>query len=352
MNTDIATVRKGEELNEKKLLEFLNSRLGPGNSLQISQFPAGSSNLTYLISYAGSDYVLRRPPFGNTVNKAHDMQREYSVLSRLSAVYPPAPKPIFLCSDPAVIGTEFFLMERRKGLILRGDLPQGGNPTHGTHREICRGFIESLVRLHSIDPVAAELDSIGHPKGYVRRQVGGWTDRYTAARTDEWPGLERSIDWMLCNIPVETGRASVIHNDYKFDNVMLDPIDLTKLTTVLDWEMATIGDPMMDLGTTLAYWMSPDAGQAMMNMPFNPQILMQDVSRAELVEMYSEASGRDIGSILFYYVFGTVKVAVIAQQIFARYKKGHTSDLRFASFNKFVCALGNIASHAIDTGKI
>ena len=180
----------------------------------------------------------------------------------------------------------------------------------------------------------------------------GWTDRYSAARTDEWPGLERSIQWLLGNVPAETGRASVIHNDYKFDNIMLDPQDLTKVTTVLDWEMATIGDPLMDLGTTLAYWMSPDTGDAMMSMPFNPRALMENVSRSELVHMYSEASGSNTGNMLFYYVFGTVKVAVIAQQIFARYRKGHTSDHRFASFDKFVGALGNIASRAIDTGKI
>ncbi|MEQ1923140.1 MAG: phosphotransferase family protein, partial [Pyrinomonadaceae bacterium] len=187
--------------------------------------------------------------------------------------------------------------------------------------------------------------------GYVRRQVEGWTKRYFAAKTDEHAELETAIAWLNDNIPTDSG-ASLVHNDYKFDNVILDPDDLTKITAVLDWEMVTVGDPLMDLGTTLGYWMSREVGDELLNMPFNPRVLMENITRQELVEMYAAASGRDVSNILFYYVFGTFKIAVIAQQIYARYVKGFTQDKRFASFDRFVAALGQIAGLGIQNRQI
>jgi aminoglycoside phosphotransferase (APT) family kinase protein len=216
---------------------------------------------------------------------------------------------------------------------------------------IAQTFINNLAHLHSLDYKSAGLADVGKPEGYCRRQVEGWTKRYFAAETQKHKELESAIEWLNANIPNELG-ASIIHNDYKFDNVMLDPEDLTKITAVLDWEMVTVGDPLMDLGTTLGYWMSGDAGEEMLNMSFNPRVLMENISRQDLVEMYAEASARELPDMLFYYVFGTFKIAVIAQQIYARFAKELTRDERFASFDLFVFALGRIAANAIDRGTI
>jgi aminoglycoside phosphotransferase (APT) family kinase protein len=391
--TETKPVRPGEEIDIERLSAFLGQALDIAtDEIDVEQFPAGSSNLTYLIRLERArEYVLRRPPLGNTVRSAHDMKREFDVLSKLSAVYAPAPKPLLYSSDPDIIGPEFYLMERRHGLIIRGKIPgtqSVGGPHDGVggphdgvssphvsmgdsdseigsletakrHLEtsqvfrlkVCKGFIGNLADLHSLDTKTAGLENLGRIDGYNRRQVEGWTKRYFAARTDDWDALEKAIRWLNENIPSESA-GSLVHNDYKFDNVMLAPNDLTRITAVLDWEMATIGDPLMDLGTTLGYWMSGDAGDELLNMPFNPRVLMENVSRQELVDMYSESLGRKIPDMLFYYVFGTFKIAAIAQQIYARYVKGFTKDGRFAGFGHFVAALGRIAQNAIIAKKI
>ena len=345
-------VRPGEELDVERLRAFLSSKADLASGpIAVEQFPAGSSNLTYLVRIGEDEYVLRRPPFGNTVKTAHDMGREFQVLVKLSAVYPAAPKPLIFCDDASVIGSEFYLMERRKGLIIRGQSPKELEGSPNLQRRVCENFIQNLVDLHSLDYEAAGLGNLGHPEGYVSRQVQGWTKRYFAAKTDEWPNLEKTIGWLNQNIPTESG-AALVHNDYKFDNIMLDLNDLTRITAVLDWEMVTIGDPLMDLGTTLGYWMSSDAGDEMLNMPFNPRVLMENISSQELVEMYARSSDRDVSNILYYYAFGTFKIAVIAQQIYARFVKGFTTDQRFTRFNLFVASLGKIAWHAVQTKQI
>ena len=372
---ETASMRTGEEIDTASLWRYLRDRLeNAEGEIDVEQFPAGSSNLTYLVRVGTAEYVLRRPPFGNTVKSAHDMRREFETLSKLSTVYEPAPKPLLFCDDQSIIGSEFYLMERRHGLIIRGeitqarasarailglDLESGPKPitvadlhaSQQARERVCRSFIQNLADLHSLDYDAAGLADLGHPEGYNRRQVEGWTKRYFAAKTHEWDALEGSIKWLNENILEESGTA-LIHNDYKFDNVMLDPEDLRHITAVLDWEMVTIGDPLMDLGTTLGYWMSPDSGDELLSMPFNPRVLMENISRKQLVEIYSEAVGRDLPNVLFYYVFGTFKIAVIAQQIYARYVKGYTQDKRFARFDRFVAALGTIAERAISSGRI
>lgn len=343
-------IRPGEELDVNRLANYLESN-GVTGEIDIEQFPAGSSNLSYLAKIGEDEYVLRRPPFGNTVKSAHDMRREFNVLSKLSAVYKPAPKPLLFCNDESVIGSEFYLMERRNGLIIRGRSPSELEKSPQLQQEVCKSFIQNLADLHGLDYKEAGLGDLGKPEGYARRQVEGWTKRYFAAKTDEWQELENAIVWLNENIPAESG-ASLVHNDYKFDNIMLDPDDLTRITAVLDWEMVTIGDPLMDLGTTLGYWMSKEAGEEMLNMPFNPRVLMENITRQELAEMYAAASGRDSSNILFYYVFGTFKIAAICQQIYARFVKGFTRDERFAGFNTFVAALGRIAAKALERGAI
>lgn len=352
MSDETRPIRTGEELDAERLRAFLSERFATHHSdLVIEQFPAGSSNLTYLIRTGEDEYVLRRSPFGNTVKTAHDMRREFDVLSKLSDVYAPAPKPLLFCGDESVIGSEFYLMDRRKGLIIRGRSPESLETWAALQRTVCRSFIQNLADLHKLDYKAAGLGGLGKPAGYNRRQVEGWSKRYFAAKTHELPELERVIVWLNDYIPPESGSA-LIHNDYKFDNIMLDPNDLARVTAVLDWEMVTVGDPMMDLGTTLGYWMSPDAGEELLNMPFNPRVLMENVSRDDLIQMYAEASGRDVSNILFYYVFGTFKIAVIAQQIYARYANGFTRDPRFASFHRFVAELGAIAKLTLSRGTI
>ncbi len=357
MNPETVAVRSGEEIDVAQLANYLrSSSVNSGGDVVVKQFPAGSSNLTYLIRFGDAEYVLRRPPFGNTVKSAHDMCREFNVLSKLSAVYQPAPKPLLFCDDESAIGSEFYLMERRNGLIIRGHIGQNHlrervGSSQEYRLEVCKSFIQNLAGLHALDYAAAGLGDLGKPEGYARRQVEGWTKRYFAAKTDEHTELETAIAWLNDNILADSG-ASLVHNDYKFDNVMLDPDDLTSITAVLDWEMVTVGDPLMDLGTTLGYWMSREVGDELLNMPFNPRVLMENITRQELVEMYAAASGRDVSNILFYYVFGTFKIAVIAQQIYARYVKGFTQDKRFANFDKFVAALGKIAACALQKSSI
>jgi len=358
--SDSKPIRKGEEIDEIKLGKYLSSKLPKiKGEIEISQFPAGASNLTYCVKVGSEEFVLRRPPFGNKVKSAHDMSREFNVLSKLSKVYQPAPKPIIYCDDEDIIGSEFYLMERRKGLVIRGVLSEppalvGGltlEKSQDYRQKVCESFITNLANLHSLDYKAAGLGDLGKPVGYTKRQVEGWTKRYSAAKTDEHPALEKAIKWLNENIP-ENDPPGLVHNDYKFDNVMLNPEDLTEIVAVLDWEMTTIGSPLMDFGTTLAYWMSKEAGEEMLSMPFNPRVLMENVCREELVQMYAEKSGRDVSNIVYYYVFGTFKVAVIAQQIYYRYVKGFTKDKRFADFGFFVKKLGTIANFSISKANI
>ena len=349
--TDTRPPRIGEEIDEIRLADYLVERgFTPGGDLTIEQFLAGSSNLTYLVRIGVKEYVLRRPPFGNTVSTAHDMRREFEVLSKLSAVYPPAPRPLIFSDDESIIGSEFYLMERRHGLIISGS--SGAeilNDPDGLRERVCRSFIKNLAELHAIDYKAAGLGGLGRPEGYPRRQVEGWTKRYFASKTHQLPDIEKVMEWLNENIPDAWG-ASLIHNDYKFDNVMLDPDDPTRITAVLDWEMVTAGDPLMDLGTTLGYWMSPDTGMELMDMPFNPRVLMEKVSGSDLLGMYEEVSGRKLPDMTFYYVFGTFKIAVIAQQIYARFSAGKTSDRRFQHFDRFVAQLASIAVNTIQAG--
>lgn len=354
--SDTKPIRHGEELDAKNLQTFLREKLDVKiGEIEISQFPGGSSNLTYCVKIGADEYVLRRPPFGNQVKSAHDMSREFNVLSKLSAVYKPAPKPLIYCDDEMIIGSEFYLMERRNGLIIRGAMSEPSALADGLtletsqhlRKKVVESFIENLANLHALNYKKIGLENLGKPEGYAERQVTGWTKRYFNAKTDEHFELETAIEWLGGNIPISNG-ASLIHNDYKFDNIMLNPNDLTEIVAVLDWEMTTIGEPLMDLGSSLAYWMSKENGEAMLLMPFNPRVLMENISRQELVEIYEEKSGKKVSDIVFYYVFGTFKLAVIAQQIYFRYAKGFTKDERFATFNYFVNSLGKIALNAIE----
>ena len=346
-------VRHGEEIDAAALGAWLAGHLPAtdGAALTVEQFPGGHSNLTYLLRMGDRELVLRRPPFGSQVKTAHDMGREYRVLSRLWTVYPKAPRALVLCDDPAVIGAPFYLMERKTGIVLRHQkAPAGSDLGPEQMRRISEAAVDGLAELHAVDYEAAGLSDLGRPAGYVERQVSGWTERWRGSRTDDVPDVDRAAAWLADHLPGETG-AALLHNDYKYDNLVLTP-DLGSIDAVLDWEMATIGDPLMDLGTSLGYWIDPDDDLALRTLPAGPTTLPGNLSRSEVVERYAAASGRDVSGILFYYVFGLLKIAVIAQQIYYRYKRGLTSDERFAAMIGAVRLLGRTAGQAIDKGRI
>lgn len=343
--TKESKIREGEGFNESALTEYLQRVLPDGcQTLETSQFVGGASNLTYLLKTENAELVLRRPPFGNQVKSAHDMRREFDVLSALNGNFSASPKPIHFCSDESVIGSEFYLMERVKGQVIRNEWPF--EETRESLENSARSFVKTLAELHSLDWKSIGLEEFGKPEGYVERQVKGWSKRYFKAKTDEWPDIEKVIEWLNERIPPET-EGVLVHNDYKYDNVVFEEGSSENVVAVLDWEMSTIGSPLMDLGTTLGYWMSKDAGEELLSMPFNPRILMENISRDELVSIYAEASRREVGDINYYYIFGTLKIAVIAQQIYYRYAKGFTKDKRFSVFNRFVGALGGIAANSL-----
>lgn len=346
-------IRSGEALDVVRLQKYLLANLpGSNGQITIEQFPSGYSNLTYLLKLGDQELVLRRPPFGNQVKSAHDMSREFRVLSALCEVFPPAPRPLVFCEDDDVIGAEFYVMERRTGVILRkAEPPVELSSSPQTVRKLCESLVDCMVELHQVDYEAAGLAELGRPDGYIERQVHGWIKRYDKSKTDDVKVIDMLGEWLAANIPLE-GKPSLIHNDYKHDNVMLDPHDLTRIVAVLDWEMATIGDPLMDLGTTLAYWIGPDDPVAMRQGSFGPTYLDGSFSRQEFADRYSQKMGIDISNILFHYCFGLYKLAVIVQQIYARYVRGATTDQRFANLNQAVQGLGAIGLTAISNGKI
>jgi len=345
-------IREGEELDIPKLKTYLKDTLGAFDGpLTVEQFRQGHSNLTYLVHAGTRDFVLRRPPFSSKVKSAHDMSREYTVLSHINPIYPPAPKPIAYCEDQSIIGADFYLMERIKGAILRGKQPKDLEVAPETPRACCESFVDNLVALHSLDYKAAGLGDLYRPGHYCERQVIGWSDRYEGSKTDDIPDIDRTAAWLKERIPPDSGTV-LIHNDYKFDNIVLDPSNLSRIIGVLDWEMSTIGDPLMDLGTSLGYWIEANDPDEMKLAQCFLTCAPTSMTRLELAQRYAEKTGLDVSNILFYYVFSLLKIAVIVQQIYYRYKMGHTKDDRFAPLIFFVGALGKIATNAIDTGQV
>jgi aminoglycoside phosphotransferase (APT) family kinase protein len=345
-------VRPGEELDTVRLAAFLRAAIpGAAGELTVAQFPRGYSNLTYLLRLGEQELVLRRPPFGANIKSAHDMGRERRILGALAEATPrfAAPRPLTSSEDPAIIGAPFYVMERVRGIILRTQPPAGLDLTAELMAGMCAALVGGLADLHRLDYAAAGLGDLGRPEGYVARQVDGWARRYAAARSASLPDLERAIGWLPAHLPA-AGPAALIHNDYKYDNLVFDQADPTRVAAVLDWEMATIGDPLMDLGTTLAYWAEPGDPQALREFGLTSR--PGNLNRQALVEAYAAHSGRDLGDVRFYYVFGLVKLAVIIQQIYARYLAGHTSDRRFAGLDRLVGACAEMAVRAIDRGRI
>ena len=341
-----APPRPGEQLDLARLEAWLAE--GP---VECEQFLAGHSNLTYLIRASGNEYVLRRPPFGTQVKSAHDMGREYRVLSHLHAVYPLAPHPLRYCEDLSVLGAPFYLMGRLPGIVIRKELPEALAASPAECRRLSHALVDNLAALHGLDLEAAGLADFGKPQGYVRRQIEGWSKRWREAQTEEVPAMNEAAQWLAVRLPTESG-AALIHNDYKLDNILVDPADPARLTGLLDWEMATVGDPLMDLGTALSYWIEASDPPAFQQLRFSPTIAPGFISRREYVERYAERRGRPVPDPVYYYVYGLFKLAVILQQIYYRYAHGHTQDARFAPLGEVAKGLGRQACEAIAAGRI
>lgn len=342
-NTDSAPVRTGEELNVDALRTYLNAALGSeGSSLEIRQFPGGHSNLTYLIRYGSSEFVLRRPPVGPVAPTAHDMPREYKLLEAVHPLFPLAPKPIVLCEDLNVIGVPFYLMERRRGVIIRSSVPLSIGDNSSVRRRVSEAVVETLVKLHAVEIQSSGIVHLGKPIGFVGRQVDGWAKRWERSKTGELPQMEEVIQWLRERLPVEDGEdASIVHNDFKLDNVMLDEQEPTRVVAVLDWEMSTVGDPLIDVGLFLAYWtMKGTEGTSSLRAITNGPGWL---TREEIIDLYEKATGRDLSRIVFYETFARFKVAVVIQQIYFRYVRGQTRDERFANLDVMVKQLAQDA---------
>jgi len=345
-----APVREGEALDVAQLGNYLKDKIPQWDSdLILKQFPSGYSNLTYMLKAGNQEYVLRRPPFGANIKSAHDMKREFEMLSSIKNQYPKVPNPVLYCGDESIIGADFYLMERVNGLILRTQPPKGIDLTQNLMESLSKALIDNLVELHNIDVTKDAFAKIGKPEGYIKRQVEGWIKRYEKAATEEIKDMEFLAEWMPVNMPKE-GKPALIHNDYKYDNVVFEPKALPEIAAVLDWEMATVGEPLMDLGTTLAYWADQDTHPAL--KAFSLTALPGNLNRQQLAERYAELSGRDISNIVFFYAYASYKVAVICQQIFARFKKGLTKDQRFAALIHLVKACAYNAKQAIQFNRI
>ncbi|MBM7631378.1 phosphotransferase family protein [Geomicrobium sediminis] len=332
-------VRSGEELNEDAIVSFLRKSLPEfpqDETLTIRQFPAGASNLTYLLESDSFEAVLRRPPFGPLPAKGHDMLREHNLLKALSPKFPYAPRPLVLGEGTDVMDVTFYVMERKHGIVLDSKDSEIV-PSREEANRVSERFIDLLAELHQVDPTTGGLEKFGHPEGFTKRQVEGWLKRYEKAKTEDVPGFEELRAWMIREIPPD-GEATVIHNDFKLNNMLFSE-GYEQVNAVVDWEMATIGDPLFDLGVALGYWAEP-------NDPPGIRAGFQSVTthdgfynRRDLIERYAKKTGRNLDHIHFYQVFAHFKLAVIVQQIYYRWKKGQTQDARFKVYGDMATEL-------------
>jgi aminoglycoside phosphotransferase (APT) family kinase protein len=343
LTAETAPIRADEGFDVPSLERYLAGRLPAGSGpVVVEQFPGGHSNLTYLLRYPDAEYVMRRPPLGPVAPRAHDMRREFRVLDGLWAVFPPAPRPFHLCQDPSVIGAPFYVMERRRGLIVRRDEPPGLRSNPPTRRRLSEAMVDTMVALHAVDYERAGLGDLGRPERFVERQVRGWAERWERALDREIPAIAEVAAWLGTRVP-KPAAATLVHGDFKLDNVMLDPAHPARIVAVLDWEMCTTGDPLVDLGLLLCYWPEPGdppaRREAISPVTCEPGYL----PRSDLIARYAARTGTDVARIAFYEVFALYKIAVVIQQIYIRWKRGQTRDQRFASFGPRVEALGGVA---------
>lgn len=347
-DSDLIPIREGEDFDHDTLHAYLRGRIeGSDRPLTIRQFGGGHANLTYLLRFGGDggtvEYVLRRPPLGPVAASAHDMGREYRALSVLYRYFPPAPRAYLYCEDAAVIGAPFFVMERKHGVVVRRVVPEifggGGDPV--ANRKLSEGVVDALVAFHAVDPVASGLDKLGKPEGFIERQVKGWTARYERSKTSEVAIVDELARWLQDTLPPST-TPTLLHNDWRLDNMAVAEDDPGRCVAVYDWDMCTVGDPLADLGPLLAVWF--ETGEDFAGLAPMPSQTPGFMTREEAVRRYAERSGRDVSRIGWYFVFGTFKVGVVLQQIFHRYCIGTTKDERFAMFGTVAEALFQLAA--------
>ncbi len=353
LSFDTAPIRPGEGFNFAALEDYLRLHL-PEECLPeperersrfaVEQFPGGHSNLTYLIRFGSREFVLRRPPFGPVAPTAHDMPREYRVLSLVHPVFHLAPKPFFLCEDESVIGAPFYLMERRQGIVVRRDIPPQIGDDLEVRRQVSKSLIDTLADLHAVDVLSTGVHQIGKPSGFLERQIRGWRGRWDRSKTSDVPEVDAVTQWLLERIP-GSPEVTLVHNDFKLDNIMLDCEDPTRVVAILDWEMCTVGDPLVDLGLLLCYWPESNDPDARRESISAVTTLPGWMKREELVRCYAARTGRDVSMIHYYEAFAIFKVAVVVQQIYFRYERGQTQDARFADFGRRAVGLLEIAWH-------
>jgi len=342
-------IRSGEDLDQEHLETWLKDTLpGLDGPLTLQQFPSGHSNLTYLIRVGKQEMVLRRPPFGTKPKNAHDMTREYNILKALKPVFSYVPEPLAHCDVDEVMGCPFYVMERFQGIILRREIPQQLNLSPDQIRRLFEKHVEIQYELHALDYEKIGMGEMGRPTGYVQRQVSGWSKRYRNARTPDAPEYEQIMAWLDAHMPEDSPNSGIIHNDFKFDNLVLDPQDPLTIKGVLDWEMTTIGDPLMDLGCTLGYWVEKDDPPEYQAMRTLPTHVDGALTRKEMVAHYEKISGRAIDHMNFYHCFGLFRLAVIAQQIYYRFYHGQTQDPRFKHLIHAVKILEKAAEKAMN----
>lgn len=353
VNGETIAVRSGEGFDFQKVEQCLRANIqGLSNdALSVRQFPSGASNLTYLLKIGTWEGVLRRPPMGPVAPKAHDMERESSLLQRIHPVFSLAPRPYFFCNDLTVMGVPFYVMERRTGVVVNDRFPPETPSTPELALRLSHTVVETLAQIHGIDWNAAGLASFGYPEGFLARQVKSWIERYYRAQTDEIAQVEPLTRWLVAHIPTSPA-PTVIHNDFKLNNMLLACTDLAQATAVLDWEMATIGDPLFDLAVSLSYWVRPEDPEELRIVLPNVTTLPGFISRTEFMELYAQKSGRDLSSMHFYMVFAYFKLAVIIQQIYVRWKRGQTQDERFAAFGDRTRSLIIHAYQLVERGRL
>ena len=350
-SSDTKPVRASEQLDwgalanyvREKLAVVLGQRFDAGAPMTVEQFPGGHSNLTYLLRFGDQEFVMRRPPFGPVPPKAHDMAREYRILAAVHPVFPLAPQPYVLCEDASVIGSTFYIMERRHGLVVRYDEPPELADQPGARRRVSEAMVDALADLHSVDINAHGLAALGKPAGFVERQVRGWSERWKGSQTSEQPAMDQLAAWLVERLPPGPPRPTLVHGDFKLDNVMLDARDVGRVVAVFDWEMSAVGDPLIDLGILLAYWVhvsTASRSDAVASVTHRAGWF----TRAEILERYAARARVDLTNITFYEVFAVFKLAVVLQQIFYRYHRGQTDDPRFADLDKRVAWLARTAA--------
>jgi aminoglycoside phosphotransferase (APT) family kinase protein len=325
-------VRSGEELDVAIIDGYMKQHItGLQGEPVITQFPGGASTLTYQISYGDQAYILRRPPFGKIAKGAHDMLREAKIMKALKPVYPYVPDIFAICEDDSVLGCNFYVMQKLTGVIPRQNMPKELQLEEAATRGMCLSVIDKVIELHQVNVKGTDLEKLGKGPGYVERQIMGWSDRYIKSMTDDATDFAKVMDWLKSNMPEDVAQV-LIHNDFRLDNVVLNAEDTSEVIGVLDWEMATIGDPLMDLGNTLAYWIEADDDSQFQMMRRQPTHLKGMLTRQQVIDYYLEKTGYQVDSFVYYEVYGLFRLAVIMQQIYYRFFHGQTKDKRFASF--------------------